>query len=64
MTPPDVRENLCHLRHFGIRTATDLIQVYKEALRRGGTDAARRRAEVELLLATRWTFRTCRARRS
>ena len=49
VTPPDVRENLCHLRYFGIRTATDLIQVYKEALRRGGTDPARRRAEVELL---------------
>jgi hypothetical protein len=49
VTPPDVRENLCHLRHFGIRTATDLIQVYKEALRRGGTDPARRRDEVELL---------------
>ncbi len=49
VTPPDVRENLCHLRHFGIRTATDLIQVYKQALRRGGTDPARRRGEVELL---------------
>ncbi len=49
VNPPDVRENLCHLRYFGIRTATDLIQVYKEALRRGGTDPARRRAEVELL---------------
>ena len=47
--PPDVRDNLCHLRHFGIRTATDLVQVYEEALRRGGTVAASRRAEVELL---------------
>ena len=47
--PPDVRDNLCHLRHFGIRTATDLVQVYEEALRRGGAVAASRRAEVELL---------------
>jgi hypothetical protein len=33
--PPKVRDNLCHLRSFGIRTATDLLQVYEQALRRG-----------------------------
>ena len=32
-------QNLCHLRSYGIRTATDLIQAYEQALRRGGTDA-------------------------
>lgn len=48
-TAPDVRANLCHLRRFGIRTASDLLQVYEEALRRGGDDQASRRAEVELL---------------
>ena len=30
--------------YFGIRTATDLVQVYEQALRRGGTDPARRQS--------------------
>ena len=46
--PPNVRRNLGHLRSFGIRTATDLVQVYEQALRRG-TDPSRRAAEVQLL---------------
>jgi hypothetical protein len=46
--PPNVRRNLGHLRSFGIRTATDLVQVYEQALRRG-TDPFRRAAEVKLL---------------
>ena len=37
---PEVRANLCHLRSFGIRTASDLMRAYEEALRRG-EDAAR-----------------------
>jgi hypothetical protein len=47
--PPDVHANLCYLRSFGIRTATDLMQAYEQALRRGGKDPVRRAAEVELL---------------
>jgi hypothetical protein len=46
--PPHVRRNLSHLRSFGIRTATDLVQVYEQALRRG-TDPRRKAAEVQLL---------------
>jgi hypothetical protein len=40
---PDVHRNLCHLRAYGIRTATDLLQVYEQAVERGlatGTQAA------------------------
>ena len=40
---PDVHRNLCHLRAYGIRTATDLLQVYEQAVQRGegtGTQAA------------------------
>ncbi len=47
--PPMVRDNLCHLRAFGIRTATDLLQVYDQAIRRGGGSRAAEQAEVELL---------------
>lgn len=32
---PSVMRNLGHLRSFGIRTASDLVQAYDEALRRG-----------------------------
>ena len=46
---PDVHRNVCHLRSYGIRTATDLLQVYEEALRRGGDDPRRRAAEVDAL---------------
>ncbi|MGD9704544.1 MAG: hypothetical protein AB7Q42_07725 [Acidimicrobiia bacterium] len=46
---PDARRNLCHLRSFGIRTATDLLQAYEQALRRGGEDPARRAAEIAAL---------------
>jgi hypothetical protein len=46
---PDVEANLAHLRTYGIRTATDLLEAYKEALRRGGEDEAARRAEVDAL---------------
>jgi hypothetical protein len=35
---PAVRHNLGHLRSFGIRTATDLLQAYNQALRRGRDD--------------------------
>jgi hypothetical protein len=45
---PDVRRNLCHLRSYGVRTATDLLQVYEQAIGRG-TDAASRAAEVDAL---------------
>jgi hypothetical protein len=48
---PDVHRNLCHLRSFGIRTASDLLQVYEEAIRRGGDDADRKAAEVDALRA-------------
>ncbi len=44
---PDVRRNLCHLRCFGIRTATDLVQVYEQALRRGRPKSLQ--AEVAIL---------------
>lgn len=33
--PPEVFRNLDHLRAHGIRTATDLLQAYDQALRRG-----------------------------
>jgi hypothetical protein len=36
---PEVRANLCHLRSFGIRTASDLMRAYDEALRRGDEQA-------------------------
>ena len=39
--PPDVRRNLCHLRSYGIRTASDLVQAYEQALRRGRDRAGR-----------------------
>ena len=45
---PDVRANLCHLRFFGIRTASDLLQVYEQALLRG-TDDASSAEEIRLL---------------
>jgi len=35
---PAVRRNLGHLRSFGIRTATDLLQAYNQAIRRGRDD--------------------------
>ncbi len=38
--PPDVFRNLDHLRAYGIRTATDLLQAYEQALRRGTERAA------------------------
>jgi hypothetical protein len=44
---PDVHRNLCHLRAFGIRSATDLLQAYEQALRRG-CDRRSRAAEIEL----------------
>ena len=46
---PDVHRNLCHLRSYGIRTASDLLQVYEEAIRRGGDDRRRKAAEVDAL---------------
>jgi hypothetical protein len=46
---PDVRVNLCHLRSYGIRTATDLLEVYHQALRRGCDNPDRRAAEVNAL---------------
>ena len=48
---PDVHRNLCHLRSFGIRTASDLLQVYEEAIRRGGDSPDRKAAEVDALRA-------------
>jgi len=45
---PDVHRNLGHLRSFGIRTATDLLQAYREAIRRG-TDEESRAREVASL---------------
>jgi hypothetical protein len=44
---PKVHENLARLRTYGIRTATDLLQEYNEALRRGGDNDAARTAEIE-----------------
>jgi hypothetical protein len=46
---PDVQVNMAKLRSSGIRTASDLIQVYQQALRRGGNDEAAQKAEVEAL---------------
>jgi hypothetical protein len=48
---PNVHDNLAHLRSYGIRTATDLFQVYEQALRRGGDDPVARKAEVDALRA-------------
>jgi hypothetical protein len=39
--PPNVHRNLSHLRTYGIRTATDLLQAYEQALRRGRERARR-----------------------
>ena len=47
--PPDARQNLFHLRRYGIRTATDLLQAYDQAIRRGGGDHGKEQAEVEAL---------------
>ena len=44
--PPDVRRNLCHLRSYGIRTASDLVQAYEQALRRGRERAGRELGDV------------------
>jgi hypothetical protein len=49
--PPKIRDNLCHLRSYGIRTATDLVQAYDQAIRRGGGDRDREQGEIELLRA-------------
>ena len=38
-----------HLRRYGIRTATDLLQAYDQAIRRGGGDHGKEQAEVEAL---------------
>jgi hypothetical protein len=46
---PDVRRNLCHLRSFGIRTATDLIQAFKEAAERDRLCGNGGHAEVDAL---------------
>jgi hypothetical protein len=46
---PDVHANLAHLRSYGIRTATDVLQVYQEAIRRGGGHPGAVRAEVDAL---------------
>jgi hypothetical protein len=45
---PAVRRNLSHLRSFGIRTATDLLQAYNQALRRGGDDDSKAREVAAL----------------
>jgi hypothetical protein len=45
---PDVRANMCHLRKYGIRTASDLLQVYEQAHRRGSGDGSSD-AQVRLL---------------
>jgi hypothetical protein len=45
---PDVRRNLSHLRSFGIRTATDLLQAYNQALRRGRDDDSKAREVAAL----------------
>jgi hypothetical protein len=47
--PPDARQNLFHLRRYGIRTATDLLQAYDQAIRRGGGDHGKEQAEVDAL---------------
>ena len=44
-----VRCNLCLLRQYGIRTATDLLEVYNQALRRGNNDLEKKHAEVVAL---------------
>ena len=46
---PEVRHNICLLRCYGIRTATDLVQAYQHALDRGGDDDNAARDEVRLL---------------
>jgi hypothetical protein len=45
---PAVRRNLAHLRSFGIRTATDLLQAYDQALRRGRDDDGQAREVAAL----------------
>jgi hypothetical protein len=45
---PAVRHNLGHLRSFGIRTATDLLQAYNQALRRGRDDDGKAREVAAL----------------
>ena len=47
--PPNARQNLFHLRRYGIRTATDLLQAYDQAIRRGGGDHDKEQAEVQAL---------------
>jgi hypothetical protein len=49
--PPIVRDNLSHLRTYGIRTASDLLQAYDQAIRRGGGDRDNEQDEVEALRA-------------
>jgi hypothetical protein len=46
---PDRHEHLRHLRRYGIRTATDLVQAYEAAVARGGDDPAAVDAEVGVL---------------
>jgi hypothetical protein len=48
---PDVQANLAKLRSYGVRTATDLLQAYEQAVRRGGDDEAAQKAEVDALRA-------------
>ena len=64
-------DNLSHLRTYGIRTATDLLQAYDQAIRRGGGDHDAEEAEVAALSAPRsssragrQTQRSTRSRRS
>jgi hypothetical protein len=45
---PDVGRNLGHLRSFGIRTATDLLQAYNQALRRGRDNDSKAREVAAL----------------
>jgi hypothetical protein len=47
--PPNVHRNLSHLRTYGIRTATDLLQAYKQALRRGRDRAHRENQTADLI---------------
>ncbi len=59
-----------HLRRYGIRTATDLLQAYDQAIRRGGGDHVKEQAEVEALRTALElpskpeTLRSARSRRS
>ena len=47
--PPDVHANLAHLRSYGIRTATDLLAAYEQAVRRGNGVKEVQWAEVRAL---------------